>query len=303
MGRVTRSSRGKAALRAFAALAATGVSSVAMAAIAAAAEPHPWQFDLQPAATPVAKHIKAFNDELTVVIVAISLLVFVLIGYVIVRFNARRNPVPTRTEHNLLIEILWTVVPALILVFIAFPSFKLMYFEARVPKDAMTINITGHQWYWSYAYPGEGNLSFDSNYIHDADLKSGDIRLLSVDNPLVVPVGTDVRVFVASTDVIHSWFVPSFGVQEYAMPGRHNEAWFRVDHIGTYYGECNQICGINHAFMPIEVQVISKDDFKKWVASAKQKFAANRLPAVARPGHSVAKLADANGSTRAGLRY
>jgi cytochrome c oxidase subunit 2 len=196
-----------------------------------------------------------------------------LLLYVIVRFRHERNPVPTRTSHNTVIEMLWTVVPVLILVIIAIPSFKLMYYMDRVPNPDMTIKVTGHQWYWTYEYPDQSGLSFDSNIIPEADLKPGQKRLLDVDNPLVVPVDTVIRVYVTGTDVIHSWFVPSFGVQEYAIVGRLNESWMKVERPGVYYGECNQICGINHAFMPIKIEAVSKDDFERWLGDAKKKFA------------------------------
>jgi len=168
---------------------------------------------------------------------------------------------------------LWTVVPVLILVIIAIPSFKLMYYMDRVPNPDMTIKVTGHQWYWTYEYPDQNGLSFDSNIIPEADLKPDQKRLLDVDNPLVVPVGTVIRVYVTGTDVIHSWFVPPFGVQEYAIVGRLNESWMNVEHPGVYYGQCNQICGINHAFMPIKIEAVSKDDFQRWLGDAKKKFA------------------------------
>jgi cytochrome c oxidase subunit 2 len=210
---------------------------------------------------------------------------------VIVRFHHTRNPVPTRTSHNAVIEILWTVVPVLILVGIAIPSFKLMYYMDRVPNADMTIKVTAHQWYWSYEYPDQAGLTFDSNLIPDKDLKPGEKRLLDVDNPLVVPVGASVRVQVTGTDVIHSWFVPSFGVQEYAVVGRLNESWFRVENAGTYYGECNQICGVNHAFMPIKVVAVPKPEYEKWLGEAKKKFAA-ASPGDSRPA-SDAKLVDA----------
>jgi len=192
---------------------------------------------------------------------------------VIVRFNHRRNPVPSRTSHNTVIEMLWTVVPVLILVIIAVPSFKLMYYMDRVPNPEMTIKVTGHQWYWSYEYPDQDGLAFDSNIIPEAELKPGQKRLLDVDNPLVVPADTTIRVLITGTDVIHSWFVPSFGVQEYAIVGRLNESWMKIEHEGTYYGQCNQICGVNHAFMPIEVQAVPKDAFQRWLVDAKKKFA------------------------------
>jgi len=172
------------------------------------------------------------------------------------------------------IEVLWTVVPVIILVLIAIPSFKLMYYMDEVPNADMTVKVTGHQWYWTYEYPDQGGLSFDSNLIQDKDLKQGQKRLLDVDNPLVVPVGAVVRAQITGTDVIHSWYIPSFGVQEYAVVGRLNESWFKVEREGTYYGECNQICGVNHAFMPIVVKAVAKADFDKWLAQAKKSAAA-----------------------------
>jgi cytochrome c oxidase subunit 2 len=241
-------------------------------------QPRPWQFGFQDAATPVTERIHQFHDELLVIILAISLFVFGLLAYVIVRFNHRAHPVPTRTSHNTVIEVLWTVVPVLILVTIAIPSFKLMYYMDRVPDAKMTVKITGHQWYWEYNYPDQGNIDFNSNLIADKDLKPGQPRLLDVDNPLVVPVYTTIRVQVAGSDVIHSWYVPSFGVQEYAVIGRLNEAWMHVNHTGTYYGECNQICGVNHAFMPIKVVVLSQADYQKWLADAKTKFSSLDKP-------------------------
>jgi len=228
---------------------------------------------MQPPATPVKDRLSAFHDELLVIITVITIFVLGLLLYVIVRFHHQRNPVPTRTSHHTVIEMLWTVVPVLILVLIAIPSFKLMYYMDRVPDPEMTIKVTGHQWYWSYEYPDQGGLVFDSNLIPEADLKPGQKRLLDVDNPLVVPVDTTIRVLITGTDVIHSWFVPSFGVQEYAIIGRLNESWMKIEHDGVYYGQCNQICGINHAFMPIKVQAVSKDDFRHWLVDAKKKFA------------------------------
>jgi cytochrome c oxidase subunit II len=241
-------------------------------------QPRPWEFGFQDAATPITERIHVFHDELLVIIFAISLFVVGLLIYVMVRFNHRAHPVPTRTSHNTVVEVLWTVVPVLILVTIAIPSFKLMYYMDRVPDSKMTIKVTGHQWYWEYTYPDNGNIDFNSNLIADKDLKPGQPRLLEVDNPLVVPVGTNIRVQVAGSDVIHSWFVPSFGFQEYAVIGRLNEAWINVEHEGTYYGECNQICGVNHAFMPIKVVALSQADFQKWLADAKTKFSSLDKP-------------------------
>jgi len=240
---------------------------------AEAAEPKPWQFGFQPPATEVMDRLSAFHDVLLIIITLIAVFVLGLLVYVMWRFNQQRNPAPSRTSHNTVIEMLWTVVPVLILVSIAIPSFKLMYYMDRVPNPEMTIKVTGHQWYWSYEYPDQGGLAFDSNIIPEDQLKAGQKRLLDVDNPLVVPADTIIRVTVTGTDVIHSWFVPSFGVQEYAIVGRLNESWMKIEHPGTYYGQCNQICGVNHAFMPIKVEAIPKDAFQRWLVDAKAKFA------------------------------
>jgi cytochrome c oxidase subunit II len=279
MLRLTRAITGTGARRVCLVAGLALVGFVALAAVGWAAEPHPWQLGMQPPATPVKERIHVFhNDVLLPIICVITVFVLGLLLYVIVRFRAVRHPVPTRTSHNPVIEILWTVVPVLILVIIAIPSFKLMYYMDRVPNADMTIKVTGHQWYWQYEYPDQANLSITSNLIQEKDLKAGQKRLLAVDNPLVVPVDTNIRVLVTGDPegVIHSWFVPSFGVQEYAVPGRFNESWMRVLHEGTYYGECNQICGVNHAFMPIEVKAVSKDDFQKWVGEAKKNAAGNQ---------------------------
>jgi cytochrome c oxidase subunit 2 len=233
-------------------------------------EPHNWQLGFQQAATPVKERIASFHDELLIIITLITIFVMGLLAYVIVRFNARANPVPTRTTHNTLIEVIWTVVPVLILVIIAIPSFKLMYYMDRTAKADMTIKVTGHQWYWSYEYPDAGEVGFDSNIIPVDQLKPGQKRLLDVDNRLIVPVGTTVRVLIIGSDVMHSWFVPSFGVQMYAVVGRSNETWFNVENEGVYYGQCNQICGVNHAFMPIVVEAVSKEAFAKWIDEKKK---------------------------------
>jgi cytochrome c oxidase subunit II len=250
---------------------ALGVAGVAD--VAGAAEPRPWQLGMQPPATVVEESLSAFHDALLIIIALITAFVLGLLAYVVMRFNHQRNPTPSRTTHNTVIEMLWTVVPVLILVIIAVPSFKLMYYMDRVPNPEMTIKVTGHQWYWSYEYPDQDGLSFDSNIIPDAELKPGQKRLLDVDNPLVVPANTTIRVQVTATDVIHSWFMPSFGVQQYAIIGRLNESWMKIEHEGTYYGQCNQICGVNHAFMPIKVVAVAKDAFPRWVEDAKKKFA------------------------------
>ena len=272
MAGLTRSTRRRTTVNAAASL---GLGIAVLPTAGRAAQPYPWQLGMQAPATPVAEHIQDFHDVLLWIIFAISAFVLLLLLYVMVRFHHSRSPNPTRTSHNPVIEILWTVIPVLILVAIAVPSFKLMYYMDEVPKADMTVKIIGNQWFWHYDYTDQ-KIAFDSNMLAEKDLKPGDPRLLSVDNPLVVPVGATVRAQIAGAPdgVIHSWFVPSFGVQEYAVPGRLNETWFRIDKPGTYYGECNQICGINHSRMPIEIQALAKPDYEKWLAAAKTKFAA-----------------------------
>ena len=273
MLRLTKVLRTRALARALPTLALGVVDTLMAAADAEAAEPKPWQFGFQPSATEVMDRLSAFHDLLLIIITLIAAFVLGLLVYVMWRFKNQRNPLPSRTSHNTVIEMLWTVVPVLILVSIAIPSFKLMYYMDRVPNPEMTIKVTGHQWYWSYEYPDQGGLAFDSNIIPEDQLKAGQKRLLDVDNPLVVPADTIIRVTVTGTDVIHSWFIPSFGVQEYAIVGRLNESWMKIDRSGTYYGQCNQICGVNHAFMPIKVEAIAKDAFQRWLVDAKAKFA------------------------------
>jgi cytochrome c oxidase subunit 2 len=259
-----------------AALAVIGLLGIAFAGTSFATEPHPWQLGMQEPGSPVKASIEAFHDLLLVIITLITIFVLGLMLYTIWRFRAAANPAPTRTAHNTLLEVAWTAIPVLILVVIAIPSFKLLYFGDRTPNAEMTVKVVGHQWYWSYEYPDHGNFTFDSYMVAESDIKPGQRRLLEVDNRVVVPVGTNVRILVAGTDVIHSWFVPALGVQIYAMPGRLNETWLNVDKPGVYYGQCNQICGINHAYMPIAVEALSKEDFARWTQEAKQKYA--RVP-------------------------
>ena len=238
--------------------------------------PHPWQMGLQAPHSPVQAEAQALNTFVLYIIVAIAAFVAGLLLYVIVRFNHRANPVPSRTSHNTVIEILWTTVPVLILIVIAVPSFRLVYFQDRATAPDMTVKVTGHQWYWEYTYPDQDGLDFQSYMIPDKQLKPEQkaLRRLAVDNPLVVPVGKSVRVLIASADVLHSFFIPSLGVQRYAIPGRTIETWFKVDQPGDYYGECNQICGINHSAMSIEVHAVSAADYAAWLKDAKNKFSA-----------------------------
>lgn len=259
---------------AYAAAAFAGQCFAAPGAIAEG-EPRPWEIGMQPGVTAIRQHMDPFFRELVIITTLIALFVVVLLVYVCVRYSARRHPVPSKTSHHPLLEVIWTVVPALILIAIAIPSFKLIFYMGRADaqKPTMSLKVTAHQWYWTYDYPNQGNFSFDSNMLATDKLKPGQPRLLSVDNRAVVPVDTPIRILIMSTDVIHSFYVPSLGVQEYAMPGHVNEAWMRIEKPGIYRGQCNQLCGINHSFMPIVVQAVSKADFAKWAQQAKKQFA------------------------------
>jgi cytochrome c oxidase subunit 2 len=200
---------------------------------------------------------------------------------VAVRYNSKRNPTPSQTSHNTFLEVAWTVIPILILVVIAIPSFRLVYYEDRTQDADLTVKVTGHQWYWEYSYPDKGNIDFSSYIVPDDQLKPGQPRLLTVDNELVVPAGKNIRILTGSTDVIHSFFIPSLGVQRYAIPGRTIETWFRADKPGVYYGECNQICGTNHSRMPIVVHAVTPQEFDAWLVQAKTKFSDAGTPATA----------------------
>jgi len=235
--------------------------------------PKAWAVDLQPAAGPVKEAIHEFNQLVLWIIVAITLFVLALLAYCVWRFREAANPTPSRTSHHTYLEIAWTVVPVLILLVIAIPSFRLIYYEDRARDADMTINVQGRQWYWNYTYPDNGGFNFDSRPIPEEDLKPGQLRNLAVDEPLVVPVGATVRVLTVGQDVIHSFFVPALGVQKYSIPGRTLETWFRADHEGIFYGQCNQICGTNHWFMPIAVKAVPKPEFEAWIEEAKKKYA------------------------------
>ena len=252
-------------------LVALAVLELAVMAIsgAYAAEPEPWQMGMQPPASLTAERMESFHTLLLWIITLIALFVLVLLIYVMWRFRASRNPVPTKRAHNTIIEVLWTVIPIMILVIIAIPSFKLLYFADVTPSAALTVKAIGHQWYWSYEFP-DSKVAFDSQMIDDDSLKQGQIRLLDVDNRLVLPVNTNVRVLVASDDVIHAWVVPALGLQINAVPGRLNEIWVNIEREGVYYGQCTQLCGVNHGFMPIAVQAVSQDAFAKWLQSQKK---------------------------------
>ena len=239
-------------------------------AFAELGQPAPWEFRLQESASPVMDNITWFHNFLFVLITIITLFVLALLVIVVVKFNAKANPVPSRTTHNTLIEVAWTLVPVLILVGIAVPSFRLLFLELDIPKADLTIKATGKQWYWTYAYPDNGKFEFDS--LMAADKQP---RLLGVDNEMVVPVNKVIRVQTIGADVIHSFAVPAFGIKIDAIPGRLNETWFKATKTGTFHGQCSELCGKDHAFMPIAVKVVSDQDFAAWVEDAKKKFAAN----------------------------
>ena len=240
------------------------------AAFAELGQPAPWEYKLQGAASPVMESIIRFHNVLLWIITIITLFVLALLVTVVIKFNARANPVPSRTTHNTLIELAWTLIPVLMLVSIAIPSFKLLFEELDIPKADLTIKATGKQWYWSYAYPDNGKFEFDSLLVPDKQP-----RLLGVDNEMVVPVNKVVRVQVTGADVIHSFAVPAFGIKIDAIPGRLNETWFKATTTGMFYGQCSELCGKDHAFMPIAVRVVSDQDFAAWVETAKKKYASN----------------------------
>ena len=264
--------RGVTGLGAAAVAALLGASSAAMAA---SGQPSPWEVSLQGAATPVMEFITSFHNFLLVVITAIVLFVLVLLAYVVIKFNAKANPVPSRTTHNTLIEVAWTIIPVLILVGIAVPSFRLLFLELDIPKADLTIKATGKQWFWTYSYPDNGKFEFDSLMVAEKDLKPGQPRLLAVDNEVVVPVNKVVRVQTTGSDVIHAFAIPAFGIKIDAVPGRLNETWFNATKEGVYYGQCSELCGKDHAFMPIAIRVVSDAEFATWVEAAKKKFASN----------------------------
>jgi len=244
-----------------------------LAALAQVGMAKPWQLGMQEAVTPVMESTNAFHNFILVIITAIVVLVLVLLVICMVRFNHRANPTPARTTHHTLLEVVWTIVPVLILVVIAIPSFRLLYHQLEIPEADFTVKAIGSQWYWSYEYPDHDDLSFDSLLLEDdtlAERREIDPqapRLLAVDTPMVVPVNKTVRVIVTANDVLHNWAIPSFGVRIDAVPGRLNETWFRATQTGTFYGQCAELCGNRHAFMPIEVRVVTDEQFEAWLTA------------------------------------
>ena len=238
--------------------------------------PEDWQMGFQDAHSPTMERIVSLNDILFWICIVISVAVMGLMRYIFVRFNRKRNPTPQKFTHNSLIEVLWTVVPVIVLVAIAIPSFRLLYFMDRTSEAEMTIKAIGHQWYWTYEYPDLGeDISFDAVMLQEDELEEGQLRLLETDETVVVPVDTNIRLLVTADDVIHAWTIPSFGIKIDAVPGRINEGWFRVDAEGTYYGQCSELCGRDHGFMPIRVEAVSKEAYAEWAAYAQEEYANN----------------------------
>jgi cytochrome c oxidase subunit II len=265
-----------------------GLAVVCMALVACGAafaelgQPAPWESKLQQSGSPVMNQIEWFHNWLLVIITLIVLFVLALLITVMVKFNASSNPTPSRTTHNTLIEVAWTLIPVLILVSIAVPSFRLLFLELDVPKADLTIKATGKQWYWTYAYPDNGKFEFDSLLACDESRSKCEApRLLQVDNQVVVPVDKIVRIQTIGADVIHSFAVPAFGIKIDAIPGRLNETWFKATKTGTYYGQCSELCGKDHAYMPIAVRVVSDQEFATWVEAAKKKFASAKTDRLA----------------------
>ena len=255
-------------------VAAAALLSGVSAALAGMGEPSPWQIGLQDSATPIMSDITWFHNVLLWIIAGISAFVLALLLIIIVRFNASANPTPTRTTHNTFLEVLWTILPVIILACIAVPSFRLLFIQLDVPKPDLTIKATGEQWFWTYVYP-DNNIKIDSVMVPDKDLKPGQPRLLTVDNEMVVPVNKVVHVIVTGADVIHSFNVPSFGIRIDAVPGRINETWFKATTEGMFYGQCSELCGKDHSFMPIAVRVVSDADFAAWLTAQAHPAAEN----------------------------
>ena len=253
------------------AMIGAGLAGAGAASAEVMGQPAPWEYKLQEAATPVMENIIWFHNFLLWLIIGITLFVLVLLILVVVKFNAKTNPVPSKTTHNTLIEVAWTLIPVLILVAVAVPSFRLLFLELDIPKADLTVKATGKQWYWSYSYPDNGPFEFDSLLAADKQP-----RLLGVDNEMVVPVNKVVRVQTTGADVIHSFAVPSFGIKIDSVPGRLNETWFKATKVGMYYGQCSELCGKDHAFMPIAIRVVDDQEFAAWIETAKKKFASDK---------------------------
>ena len=268
--------------RALGALGIAGWASAGSAAAATYGYAEPGQIGFQLPATELASYLQWFhNGILLPIIIAISLFVLALLAYVVWKFNENANPTPSKTTHNAALEVIWTLVPVLILVVIAIPSFRLLTMQLTIPPADVTVKVTASQWHWGYEYPkvkDQGGFSFDSYMLDGKDLKPGDLRLLAVDNEAVVPVNKVVLLQITAADVIHSFVIQSFGIRMDAVPGRLNQTWFKAEREGVYYGQCSKICGKDHAFMPIAFRVVSEEKYQAWLQDAKKKFASSEAP-------------------------
>ena len=253
------------------------ISTLFITQVASANQPKEWQLGFQNPASDGMRDIVNFHNNLLLpIIIAITVFVLFLMLYACVRFRASANPNPSKRTHNVTVEILWTLIPCLILIVMAVPSFKILYKQDTIPKADVTVKAVGYQWYWGYEYPDE-NIIFDSYMVETKDLKENQPRLLTVDHEVVVPVNKVVKVLITANDVLHAWALPSFGVKRDAVPGRINETWFKAEKVGTYYGQCSELCGIKHAFMPITVKVVSDEDYQEWLSEARVKFAKEEI--------------------------
>jgi cytochrome c oxidase subunit 2 len=255
------------------AAAAVLAGALGAAGTAAAQAPTDWEVDFQTALSPSMERIVDFNFMVTIIIVVISAFVFGLMAWIVYRYNARRNPTPSKTTHNTMLEVAWTIVPVIILLVIAVPSFRLLYYVDSVEDADMTLKAIGHQWYWSYEYPDHGDFTFDALMLEDDELEEGQLRLLETDEAVVLPAGATIRLLTTADDVIHSWAVPALGVKMDSVPGRVNETWFQINREGTYYGQCSELCGTLHGFMPIKIEAVSQEAFDAWVEMAREEFA------------------------------
>ncbi len=241
-------------------------------------QPYKWQLGFQEQATAVGRQMASFHDFVLIIITAVTIFVVLLLAYVMWKFNEKANPVPSKTSHNTAIEVIWTIVPILVLLVITIPSFRLLFAQYDFPKSDVVIKATGNQWYWSYEYPDAGGMSFDALMLRDDDNKpikgpNGEPRTLAVDNFVVVPVNKNIELLITASDVIHAWAIPAFTIKVDAIPGRVIRTWFNADRIGTYYGQCSELCGKDHGYMPIAVKVVSQADYDAWLVKAKQEFA------------------------------
>ena len=265
---------------------------ISLPALVNAEQPKDWQLGFQKSASQSMTDIVWFHDYMLLpIITAITAFVLFLVIYACIKFRASNNKVASQTSHNTIIEVIWTLVPCFILIVMAVPSFKVLYSQDKIPPADVTVKAIGYQWYWGYEYPDE-NIIFDSYMIEDKDLKANQPRLLSVDNEVVVPVNKNIKVLITANDVLHAWALPSFGVKRDAVPGRINETWFRADRTGTFYGQCSELCGIKHAFMPITVKVVTEEEYKKWLIEAKQKFAKEIIEKDFKIVKKIAKVKD-----------